>query len=367
MKVVVIGWYGTETIGDRAILDGIIRVFKCIDQNVKIEIGSLWTFFTERTLYEDYGNQHENIKCFDVKNKKILRKKISECEYIVFGGGPIMDGIAHLELMAEIFAYGKMRKKKTIIMGCGLGSLENAEYIRYAKQLFENSDKVFLRDKNSCCLYEKLSGNAAHYIEDPAIISVIHYKSNHQKFKKNDNLVCCFRNYTFSNKQKEEDFKRYIEALLSRWSPNFEKIVLWPMHTFTVGGDDRAYAIELVDKVDYEVEIRSTPPSLWETYDVILKAKSCIGMRHHSVVFQTILNGNNFIIDYTDENIGKIVSFLQNYGIEKLYSNRYININNIESLNNLNISIEMMEERKDVLELDENEIINKYVEKIKNL
>ena len=103
MKVVVVGWYGTETIGDRAILDGIIRVFKCFDQNVKIEIGSLWSFFTERTLYEDYGSQHENVKCFDVKNIKILREKICECEYIVFGGGPIMDGIAHLELIAEIF------------------------------------------------------------------------------------------------------------------------------------------------------------------------------------------------------------------------------------------------------------------------
>lgn len=112
MNIIIVGWYGTETIGDRAILNGIVQVFRCMDRNVRIEIGSLWPFFTERTLLEDYGNYQKNIRCFDVKDKRKVREKIDLCDYVVFGGGPIMDGITHLELMAEIFLYGQKKEKK---------------------------------------------------------------------------------------------------------------------------------------------------------------------------------------------------------------------------------------------------------------
>lgn len=53
LKIVIIGWYGTETIGDRAILAGIIRMLATSFRDIEIMLGSILPFFTERTLQED--------------------------------------------------------------------------------------------------------------------------------------------------------------------------------------------------------------------------------------------------------------------------------------------------------------------------
>ena len=55
MKITIIGWYGTETIGDRAILAGLFSVFAKVYEDFEIKLGSLYPFFSERTINEDYS------------------------------------------------------------------------------------------------------------------------------------------------------------------------------------------------------------------------------------------------------------------------------------------------------------------------
>ena len=55
MKITIIGWYGTETIGDRAILTGIFSFFNQLFNKIEIKLGSLYPFFSKRTLNEDYS------------------------------------------------------------------------------------------------------------------------------------------------------------------------------------------------------------------------------------------------------------------------------------------------------------------------
>ena len=40
-KIVIIGWYGTETIGDRAILAGLLHLFAETYSSLEVSIGSL--------------------------------------------------------------------------------------------------------------------------------------------------------------------------------------------------------------------------------------------------------------------------------------------------------------------------------------
>ena len=49
-------------------------------------------------------------------------------------------------------------------------------------------------------------------------------------------------------------------------------------------------------------------------------------MRYHSVFMQTILNGNNFILDYTDTKSGKISGFIKFIKAESFYSNRTVQL-----------------------------------------
>ena len=53
IKATVIGWYGTETIGDRAILAGIIRLLSEVASDITIDLGSLYPILSERTLSDD--------------------------------------------------------------------------------------------------------------------------------------------------------------------------------------------------------------------------------------------------------------------------------------------------------------------------
>ena len=49
-------------------------------------------------------------------------------------------------------------------------------------------------------------------------------------------------------------------------------------------------------------------------------------MRYHSVVFQTILSGNNYVLDYTEPNKGKIFGFLKEIDEMNFYEKRYISL-----------------------------------------
>ena len=66
--------------------------------------------------------------------------------------------------------------------------------------------------------------------------------------------------------------------------------------------------------------------NLHELYQIYANATSCIGMRYHSVVMQTILNGNNYIVEYTNHIDGKIAGFLDFIGEKEYYKERNWNI-----------------------------------------
>ena len=65
-----------------------------------------------------------------------------------------------------------------------------------------------------------------------------------------------------------------------------------------------------------------------ELYEVFTNAKACIAMRYHAVVMQTILNGNNIVLNYTNEKNGKISGFINLLGVD-FYSDRMINLQTI--------------------------------------
>ena len=86
MKVTIIGWYGTETIGDRAILAGLISLFSKTYDGFEIKLGSLYPFFSQRTINEDYSfykeiiNKDFKIKIFNSQNSKELVSAIEDSD-----------------------------------------------------------------------------------------------------------------------------------------------------------------------------------------------------------------------------------------------------------------------------------------------
>lgn len=341
MNICLLGWYGTETLGDRAILDGIFKILEKCYGDFNLFLGSLYPVLTRRTLLEDknlYTSSEKKItiEYFDVKIADDLTKKINDSDIVMMGGGPIM-GLSELKIIAYAFKLAKKRNKQTIILGCGIGPLSNKEHILYTKTILTLADKIILRDKLSEKVINNILGDIFEYktrvIQDPAVISALVFKKSF-KLELNNNFVINFRTpptEEYGNKYRfgEKDFQNIIE----KSSEKFDKVILVPMHTFFIGGDDRVFYYKLLNNINLKnVEILSKPLSLEELYAYYGNAKECLAMRYHAVVLQTILNGNNYILDYTDSQFGKISGFLQNMNIESTYLNRKINMSSCMEL-----------------------------------
>jgi len=334
MNICVLGWYGTETLGDRAIFMGLLRSFQEAFNKCNIFLGSLFPFFTKRTLFEETPNFPEifidsKISIFNSKNKIDLIGTIKNSDLVVIGGGPLMD-IPEMEIMKFALKKAKRFKKKTAILGCGFGPFNTKSYAKIAGELVQYADLVICRDLNSIVEIASLGVRRIDDIfcyNDPALIPVVEYLSNHEKLKKNDSCVICLRKFpeVAMGVSCRVPVGKFIQLVIEA-ATSFEKVLLIPMHSFFIGGDDRQFLNEISLDVGHNVEVVNDPPDINNLFNYFSSARACIGMRYHSIVFQTIINGNNYIIDYTNPVSGKIRSFIDLVDKDGFYVDRYCNI-----------------------------------------
>lgn len=333
MNVTIIGWYGTETLGDRAILLGISSMLTKIDSNCNLFIGSLYPFYSERVLLEDrkiydeiYGIK--NICIFDIRSNYIRKEYIEKSDLIVFGGGPLMQ-LRELDLMLLTFKEAKKYNKKNIIMGCGIGPISNEYFVEEVRKLLDYSDMIITRDDSSARYMQTRCGISSVEVGfDPAILAAIEFQNTIQKPDKYVDIN--IRDYDMIYGDIQCEFERdVIDAInFLCLSGEYDRVRLIPMHTFGIGGDDRAILNRIALKVNNnKVEVQNYPQNIYQVFSEYQNAELCVGMRYHAVVFQTILNGNNYIYDYTcSEKGGKIGSFIQMVNGEQFYDNRIVNL-----------------------------------------
>lgn len=332
MIVTIVGWYGTETSGDRAILDGILSVLHEIDQTAQVKLGSLFPFYSERTLLEEKEVFKESapgveIELFDIKEKKSLSENVKKSDLLILGGGPLMD-LEELYLIEHAFFIAKRQKIPAIVMGCGIGPLNEEKYIHLVERILEKSTKISLRDRISGNNMEKLWAGKFTYdcFGDPAVISVENYLKKRMAAEKEDYLAVNFRDFPGVQYGSNTSVDMVaIADMLNTLSEKCREIFLVPMHTFHVGNDDRKYLTQLKMQCNNsKIKVLHNPLNLHELYKIYGNATGCIGMRYHSIVMQTILNGNNLVFDYTDPNSGKISGFLNMENGNAFYSDRKI-------------------------------------------
>lgn len=369
MIVSIIGWYGTETMGDRAILDGILSILNEVEKESIVQIGSLYPFYTERTLYEEKRVFFESapdisIKIFDVRNREEAKENIGKSDFLMIGGGPLMD-LEEMFLVRNCFSIAEKRGIPRIVMGCGVGPLERDRYISVFKEIISKASLVCLRDSLSLKSFEKICANYnnAEVLGDPAVISIEQYKERNISSKSQEKkIVINFRDYPSNEYGGDVFFSiKQCRNIISYIRKKYDEVRLVPMHTFGVGGDDRLFLTKVIWNQNYEgVQVVHRPMNLWELYDTYADAMSCIGMRYHSVVMQTILNGNNYIVEYTNPLNGKISGFIDTLVDSEFYSNRRWNIREILDV-----------EQLDVLELNKkyeyckSNMKEQYIEKLK--
>ncbi|GBO56888.1 hypothetical protein APA_5223 [Pseudanabaena sp. lw0831] len=347
--VLIVGWYGTETVGDKAILWSIISELR--DRSnppSKIYLTSLYPFISHWTLNE---MDLENISIVETYSKE-FEEVCTQIDEVVVGGGPLMD-IEPLNHILYAFMAANKSGAITRVEGCGIGPLKSPLYTRVVSEIIRLADYVSLRDRDSADrILKEFPVKSLKVIPDPAT-NYVHFIKLSGNLDRNipplgsaKNISCFLREWgiEYIGELNPEEFiltkykfeQQIVEMILTLSSEYEADIHLLPMHTFSVGGDDRVFNRkfdanlsglvsnkELTNKIFYTRE----PISPKEILQSMYNAKLNICMRFHSVLFAESLGVPYIAIDYT--NGGKIKAFLEGKG--KL--NRLISLSEVANGN----------------------------------
>lgn len=380
MKITIIGWYGTETIGDRAILAGLISFFHKAYDEFEIQIGSLYPFFTERTINEDYDfykkiiQKEIDINIFNSKDSKALNRAIKDSDLLVMGGGPLMD-LSELFMVEYAFKKAKKLGIKTALLGCGVGPLFHKKYRKSVLNITLKSDLIILRDNKSkdnlLEIYKEFNiaynERVIYTSYDPAVECALVYKKVDKGFTEASYMAVNLREFpvAYNSQTKSKDINQTLQNFIYELSAKYttQEIKLIPMHYFHIGNDDRAFLNDIAMQVNSEnIVVQNSHLTLMETMELYQNASFNIGMRFHSVVLQTILSGKNYVLDYTEPKRGKISGFLEDIDKNNFFKERYISLQEDE------IGISMIEKEKETFiynEVELNRQLKIYVERLK--
>lgn len=321
-QILITGWYGTETVGDKAILGQIINELKeKYGNNAPIIISSIYPLITQRTLKE--------LNVSDAYVVQVYSEEFISCikgsEYIIMGGGPLMD-LDVLAIPLTAFRIAKRNRKTTIIYGCGLGPLYKPHYIEAVKKLLNISDFIKLRDQKSIDIARNwLNKNIEIELTgDPARKYLKKYTENGTQKPEKKVLTCFLREltYEYSNGLPYDEFevlKQNFETSLVNYIKkkaieiDADEIRFDHMHNFFCGMDDRDFSRHLIRTYfkdsSIPVSYNKKLSTIDSVTDAMLISTHNICMRFHSVVFAETLATEYTAIDYTQG--GKILNFLK--------------------------------------------------------
>jgi polysaccharide pyruvyl transferase WcaK-like protein len=319
--VFIVGWYGTETVGDKAILGSILEYYRQQNPQVTFTIASLYPFVTRRTLSE-LGEYADVLPAYSAA----FVKRAATADVVVMGGGPLMD-LEELSIPLWAFTIARLFGRQRVVFGCGLGPLRNPRYQVAVRRILRLATDIRLRDSQSVELAREFSGRQdIELIQDPSIEYVAKRSQviQAQISAEDKDVMACFlrdwpREYAGDlsddeyYKIKEKFETNLAKCLQTVCVENGLQLVLYPMHSFVVGGDDRVFYRRFIHKyfndsvrVCYEIK----PNSVDDILLAMLRARVCVCMRFHSVLFAHTLHRPYVAIDYS--NRGKIYFFMQN-------------------------------------------------------
>ena len=149
-KVLICGWYGTETVGDKAILGGVVKALEANLDNPTFYIASLEVYISKMTIRQ--MPELENCSVFSISEALAL---VSTMDLVVFGGGPLM-AIPNLAEVLAIFQRAAESDIVTIVAGCGIGPLNQSFHSDAIRAILSLASWRIYRDRNSLQLAQSL-------------------------------------------------------------------------------------------------------------------------------------------------------------------------------------------------------------------
>ncbi|MHA1279545.1 MAG: polysaccharide pyruvyl transferase family protein [Candidatus Helarchaeota archaeon] len=328
-RVLITGWYGTETTGDKAILGELLHFIKQYSPECKILITTINEKISKQTNKEldDLANaEHINIAC---AHKSQI---IDSVDAVIMGGGPLMETSA-MEHVWRIFKEANRQHKARVIFGCGIGPLHSDHITWLTSQVLNYSTAGFFRDEESYQFAKRLApDNLFEVACDPSLGFLTRWieKNAVSITKPRDSL----RIATLLRKNTREfvvdQNKRGLEDLNMQFAVNIagalENVclsyegtaLLLAMNAPWIGGDDRIFnrvvASNFKDQRKMELYRQYMP--LNDLLCVLSSADIAVPMRYHGHLFSMALGIPFLSIDYSGK-AGKVQNFIRRIDYEQ--------------------------------------------------
>lgn len=335
-NVLITGWYGTETTGDKAILGELIHVLRNYQPNVKITITTIDEKVSAQTNLE--MQLAADLVHIDEAHRPGF---INNMDAVIMGGGPLME-IAQIENVYKIFSEANKKKIARIIFGCGVGPIRSIKSTSLIGQICRLATAGFFRDINSQQQSQKLGGNTELMAAcDPSLAFLSRWREISCSRELNDakfviSSLLRYQTKEYAAEMKSMDFENlnlsFLENMrfaLNRFLEDFPDthLNLMPMHMYWRGNDDRIFNRRLFDALNQTKRIRLVREYLdIDTFlSKLLPTNLALAMRYHGHLFSLALGIPFFSIDYTGKK-GKVANLLEEINYQE-YSMSFSGIN----------------------------------------
>lgn len=386
MKIGIIGSYGGGSIGDEAILNGLINALNEAydDQNINI---SIFTSSVENTTssinFDKYklnirvinwatgketnktskikSSKNINLKRFNFKNfyafsqtkfpsltiftekycRRLLKKTLlkpglfNDLEILLFGGGNILMDFypKWLLLLEEILHEANKSKVKVYFLGVGAGPINTF----YGKKIIKNilgNYYISTRDIKSRFLLEEISSERLKANTDLAFGLFRGKIKNIVKHGIGVTVVPFFAEYYWpkKNRKKFNNYKYNMAKILDNLISKSKEEIFFFATNFP---SDLKAAKDIMSLMNSKsmIFVEDKRLSVDQILNFCEKRKFVIGTRLHSLILSACVNTNFYAINYQPK---------VNYFLEKINKNdNYIDIN---KLTNYTLSIKEIEE-----------------------
>jgi polysaccharide pyruvyl transferase WcaK-like protein len=324
--VLIMGWYGRETTGDKAILASLLH--NIAGHSVRILKSTYDVDYSQRTLNEIDA---PTVRCLPNDVASFL-EALEGVDVVVIGGGPLKESGQMLEWSMRL-AIAKSLGKKIMVYGCGIGPLHSAQVRHDVAQILRLADRITLRDaiavKNAIDL--EIPADRITLAADPAMGLVIPSVRSAGRDVEPLNIGVSLRGLSkhyaptgrkIEAARQESAFHEAAKCTVRRVLQTHKaQVVLVPM-ALRPEDDDRVVLRRLQSELGHDprislIEDYASPAALlkqFETFDFF------VAMRFHSAVFAMLSQVPLVAIDY-DSQGGKTTGLMEAMGLSEFVLN----------------------------------------------
>jgi polysaccharide pyruvyl transferase WcaK-like protein/MoaA/NifB/PqqE/SkfB family radical SAM enzyme len=324
--VLITGWYGTETSGDKAILAEVVYFLRSRRPDCRITLTTMDEVVSRQTQKEFA----ELSGCRLVSLESAATSAIlDDVDAVVIGGGPLEE-IDSAEYLLRLFIRANRLGKARIIFGCGVGPLHSERLRQITAGILRLATAGFVRDVESLELASQLTGHTELAVAcDPALGFLQRWQADQFNAAPTESRPLTIAGLLRANTgeyvsgltaseldRRNAGTAKFFGDLLGSVARTREANVhLLPMHTHWRGGDDRQFNREVAAAAGSArgVTLERAYLTLPTLLEAIHKADAAVAMRYHGHLFCLALGVPFLSIDYTGPN-NKVAALLRRIG-----------------------------------------------------